>query len=54
MKITDKFSNFETKKEISGNIYIFLSDKVKLNISWKKLDLNLSLNLCSWPRRLSA
>ena len=36
MKITDKFSHFETKKEISGNVF-FLSYKVKLNFSWKNL-----------------
>ena len=50
MKITDKFAHFETEKEITeirGNIYIFLSYKVKLNVSWKKLEFDLSLNLCS-------
>ena len=36
MEITDKFSHFETKKEISGNVF-FLSYKVKLNFSWKNL-----------------
>ena len=50
MKITDKFAHFETEKEIteiSGNIYIFypilypiyISYRVKLNVSWKNFDL---------------
>ena len=46
--MTDKLSNFETKKKLRKlEEVFFLSNKVKLNVSWKKLGFDLNFNLFS-------